>query len=70
MLNRKKGNVEVTGFALKEWISATFDNMFIIKRDHILTMSEISEDIQEFYEKTLSKIESGKNLAGKGDKLP
>jgi hypothetical protein len=67
---QKKGNVEVTGFALKEWISATFDNMFIIKRDHILTMSEISEDIQEFYEKTLSKIENGKNLAGKGDKLP
>jgi hypothetical protein len=67
---QKKGNVEVTGFALKEWISATFDNMFIIKRDHILTMSELSEDIQEFYEKTLSKIENGKNLAGKGDKLP
>lgn len=38
---QKKGHMEVTGFALKEWISATFDNMFIIKRDHIITMTEV-----------------------------
>ena len=67
---QKKGNMEVTGFALKEWISATFDEMFIIKRDHILTMTEIEDEILEFYEKTLLKIENGKNLAGKGGKLP
>ena len=67
---QKKGQVEVTGFALKEWISATFDQMFIIKRDHILTMSEIEGDIVEFYEKTLNRLESGKSLAGRGDKLP
>ena len=67
---QKKGNAEVTGFALKEWISATFDEMFIVRRDHILTMTEISDEIQEFYEKTLNRIESGKNLAGKGGKLP
>ena len=66
---QKKGQMEVTGFALKEWISATFDEMFIIKRYHILTMTEISDEIQEFYEKTLNRIESGKNLAGKGGKL-
>ena len=67
---QKKGQVEVTGFALKEWISATFDQMFIIKRDHILTMSEIEGDIVEFYEKTLNRLESGKSLAGRGNKLP
>jgi hypothetical protein len=67
---QKKGQIEVTGFALKEWISATFDQMFIIKRDHILTMSEIEGDIVEFYEKTLNRLESGKSLAGRGDKLP
>ena len=27
----KKGNVEVSGFSLKEWINATFENMFIIE---------------------------------------
>ena len=34
---QRKGQLEVTGFALKEWISATFDTMFVIKRDHIMT---------------------------------
>ena len=67
---QKKGNVEVTGFQLKEWISATFDEMFIINRNHIITMTEITDDIQEFYERTLNKIEGGKSLAGRGGKLP
>jgi hypothetical protein len=67
---QKKGHVEVTGFALKEWINATFDTMFIINKDHVLTMTEIENEIVDFYEKTINRIESGKSLAGKGDKLP
>ena len=67
---QRKGNIEVTGFALKEWISATFDDMFIIKRDHIMTMIEVEGELVEFYEKTLNKLESGKSLAGRGNKLP
>ena len=27
---QRKGQLEVSGFSFKEWISATFDNMFII----------------------------------------
>jgi hypothetical protein len=67
---QKKGHMEVTGFTLKEWISATFDDMFIIKRDHILTMTELDETIEEFYIKTVQKIESAKTLIGRGNKLP
>ena len=67
---QRKGQLEVTGFALKEWISATFDNMFIIKRDHIMTMTELDETIEEFYIKTLKKLEGAKSLAGRGNKLP
>ena len=67
---QRKGQLEVTGFALKEWISATFDNMFIVKRDHIMTMTEIEGEIVEFYEKTLNRLEGGKSLAGRGNKLP
>lgn len=67
---QKKGQLEVTGFSLKEWISATFDDMFIIKRDHILTITELDETIEEFYIKTLKKLESAKTLVGKGSKLP
>lgn len=67
---QKKGQLEVTGFALKEWVSATFDNMFIINKQHIITMVEIEGEIVEFYEKTLHRLESGKSLAGRGNKLP
>ena len=67
---QRKGHLEVSGFALREWVSATFEDMFIIKRDHVLTMIEIDGDLVEFYEKTLKKLDSGKSLAGRGDKLP
>ena len=66
----RKGQVEVTGFALKEWISATFDDMFVINRNHVMTIIEIEGEIVDFYEKTLTRLESGKSLAGRGNKLP
>ena len=67
---QRKGSLEVSGFALKEWISATFDDMFIINKDHVLTMTEVEGEIAEFYEKTLNRLESGKSLAGRGNKIP
>jgi hypothetical protein len=65
-----KGYLEVTGFRFKEWMSATFEDMFIINRDHVLTMSEIDDTIQEFYEKTIRRLHSGRQLTGKNNKLP
>ena len=67
---QRKGSLEVSGFELREWVSATFDTMFVIKRDHILTMVEIEGEIVDFYEKSLLRLESGKSLAGRGNKLP
>ena len=67
---QKKGQVEVSGFQLKEWIQATFDQMFIIDRDKIITISEVEEKISEFYENTLSRIDAGRSASGNGYKLP
>ena len=67
---QRKGQLEVSGFSFNEWISASFDNMFIIKRDHIITMTEIDAPILDFYEKTLQRLENGKNLTGRAGKLP
>ena len=67
---QRRGSLEVSGFALREWVSATFEDMFVIKRDHVLTMIEVEGEIVEFYEKTLNRLESGKSLAGRGNKLP
>ena len=70
MARQKKGNVEIAGFALREWVMATFDEMFIINKTHILTMTELDPTIKTFYEQTLSRIENAKNLTKLGNKLP
>ena len=69
LAKQRKGQIEVTGFALKEWIAATFEEMFVINRDHILTMTEIDGQIEEFYVKTLNRLDSARSLTGK-EKLP
>ena len=66
----RKGDLEISGFSFKEWMSATFDQMFIVSRDHIITMSELGAPIIDFYEKTMKRLENGKSLTGRGNKLP
>ena len=67
---QRKGALEISGFSFREWVCATFDKMFIINRDHIITISEIEGPIVNFYKETLLRMENGKSLTGKGDKLP
>ena len=67
---QRKGALEISGFAFKEWVCATFDKMFIINRNHIITVSEIEGPIVDFYKETLLRMENGKSLNGKGGKLP
>ena len=67
---QRKGALEISGFSFREWVCATFDKMFILNRNHIITMSEIEGPIVDFYIETLLRMENGKSLTGKGDKLP
>ena len=67
---QRKGQLEISGFSFNEWISASFDQMFILNRSHIITMTEIDAPILDFYEKTLQRLENGKNLTGRAGKLP
>ena len=67
---QRKGALEISGFSFKEWVCATFDKMFIINRDHIITVSEVEGPIVDFYKETLLRMENGKSLNGKGGKLP
>ena len=67
---QKKGQLEISGFSFSEWVSASFDQMFILNRSHIITMTEIDDSIKDFYEKTLLRLTNGKTLTGRGNKLP
>lgn len=44
-----KNGKSVNGFVLKDWINSTYENMFIIKMDQIITMSELDKRIEEYY---------------------
>ena len=67
---QRKGALEISGFSFREWVCATFDKMFILNRDHIITITEVEGPIVDFYKETLLRMENGKSLNGKGGKLP
>ena len=49
-IDQQKKNIRINGFALSEWIHSTFDNMFVLPKQHVITMTEIEDKkISEFY---------------------
>ena len=64
---QKKGQTEVSGFSLREWIIASFDQMFVIEKKNILTITEVEDKIINFYNLTLKRITDG--VIEKPDKL-
>ena len=70
MQRSRKGALEISGFVFHEWLSATFEDLYVLNREHIVTMSELDPSIREFYEKTLERMKNGKTLANTADKLP
>ena len=55
-IDQQKKNLRVNGFALTEWIHSTFDHMFVLPKQHVLTMTEIEDKkIQNFYTVTVQK---------------
>jgi len=58
-VEQTKNNLKLNGFTLVEWIRSTFDQMFILPKEHIITMTETDKKIEIFYKKTLRKLNSG-----------
>ena len=55
-IDQQRKNIRIAGFALTEWIHSTFDHMFVLPKQHVLTMTEIEDDkIQNFYNITVAK---------------
>ena len=55
VIEMKKGPSNMKGFTFDSWMAATYDEMFIIKKDHILTITELDTKIQKFYKRFLEK---------------
>jgi hypothetical protein len=54
-VKHKKIGKTVEGFSLKEWISATYETLFVIKMEQVVTMTELDKKIEGFYLKHLDK---------------
>jgi|TARA_B100002019_G_C21233327_1_gene581327 hypothetical protein len=55
-VDQTKKNVRIAGFALGEWIHSTFDQMFVLPKQHVLTMTEVEDkNIQNFYTQSVER---------------
>jgi hypothetical protein len=50
-----KGRNQQEAFILKDWIKSSYDEMYVIKMDQVITMSELDKKIEVFYLKNLNK---------------
>ena len=54
-LVQKKNGKAIQGFVLKEWINSTYDTLFVIKMEQVITMSELDKKIEKFYLSNLNQ---------------
>ncbi len=53
---QQRKNLHINGFALSEWIHSTFDQMFVLPKSHVLTMTEVEDEkIETFYTETVKR---------------
>jgi hypothetical protein len=48
-LSQKKNGRSFEGFVLKDWIHSTYDSLFVIKMEQVITMTELDKRIETFY---------------------
>ena len=56
-LTQKKNGNTVQGFVLKEWINSTYETLFVIRMEQVVTMSELDKKIEVFYLNNLNDTE-------------
>jgi len=45
---RRNGEI-IDGFVLVDWIHSTYENMFVLPMERVLTMSELDKRIEKYY---------------------
>ena len=52
-IEQRKNNLIIEGIVFDDWINATYEDMFIIPRSQIITMTELDSKIASCYEEHL-----------------
>mgnify|MGYP002697873425 CR=1 FL=1 len=48
-IKQRKNGETVEGFVLVDWIHSTYENMFVLPMERVLTMSELDKRIERYY---------------------
>tara|TARA_A200000113_G_scaffold220095_1_gene229694 strand:- start:975 stop:1361 length:387 start_codon:yes stop_codon:yes gene_type:complete len=56
--NQKRNGRLVEGFSLSDWVMSSYEELFIIKMEQVVTLTELDERILLFYERHLNKEDS------------
>jgi len=67
-MSHKKGS-HSDGFTLNEWIHATYDNMFVIPKSAVITMTELDKKIEGYYIRMVNNEELSNEVDVKPERL-
>jgi hypothetical protein len=56
-ITQKKSGKTVEGFQFKDWITSTYETMFVIRMEQVITITELDKKIEDFYLKNISEDE-------------
>ena len=62
-LSQKKNGKSLNGFVLKDWIHSTYDALFVIKMEQVITMTELDKRIEVFYLNNLNNKEENECIS-------
>jgi len=52
-VKQRRNGETIDGFVLVDWIHSTYDQMFVLSMDRVVTMSELDKRIERYYLSTL-----------------
>jgi hypothetical protein len=52
-IKQRRNGEMVEGFVLVDWIHSTYDQMFVLSMDRIVTMSELDKRVERYYLSTI-----------------
>lgn len=61
-ITQKKSGKTIEGFQFKDWIVSTYETMFVIRMEQVITITELDKKIEEFYLKNISEDSSSSSI--------
>jgi hypothetical protein len=52
-IKQRRNGEMIEGFVLVDWIHSTYDQMFVLSMDRVITMSELDKRIERYYLSTV-----------------